>query len=606
MRAPLPRRDWRKTVTASQGVALAIAAAGVVSTTVTRDPPGRRPRHARRVVRPRRLVAVAVPARRSGSSRRCSRPKPRPNQPCSHCLLWPSSGPRSSRRSTPWLLTPGSFVRLPLEGLVLVTLAVVLPDPRQARCAVGDRAAARPARAREALRPRLLHRLRPSVQPGRGLELPLHRCRDGARHVRQHGRRPGRRRCRLLLGLAALVIPTLAVGQLTRVAARHRRSLAPGTGRAHRRLGALLGVRRRRSPAPASPPRARRASSSTRCTPCESDLRDEARFMALIRRSDPYRKTPANRLLKGLRGKDVLLVFVESYGKIAVEGTSFSPRHRRRRQRRHAAARRPTASPPGAAGSPRRRSAEVAGSRTPRCSRAPGSTAQGRYSELIESKRLTLASRVRTRGMEDGRRRCPQPRRLAGGDAPSTTTSRSRTAGTSRIAARDTASPPCRTSTRCRPCRGSSSRGGTAVPSSPRSILVVEPRAVDAHSAADLLGAASATGRSSSGCPIRPDRPDRHPAGVRDSRSSTRCARCTRSSSTTATRTPCSSCWGTTSPRESSPTTRAPRRADHDHRPRPAVMKQARRLGLDERDAPSLDRAGLADERLPESLPQRV
>jgi len=36
LRAPLPRRDWRKTVTASQGVALLVAAAGVVPTTVSR------------------------------------------------------------------------------------------------------------------------------------------------------------------------------------------------------------------------------------------------------------------------------------------------------------------------------------------------------------------------------------------------------------------------------------------------------------------------------------------------------------------------------------------------------------------------------------------
>ena len=34
---------------------------------------------------------------------------------------------------------------------------------------------------------------------------------------------------------------------------------------------------------------------------------------------------PADRLLRGLRGKDVLVVFVESYGRVAVQGTSFSP-----------------------------------------------------------------------------------------------------------------------------------------------------------------------------------------------------------------------------------------------------------------------------------------
>jgi phosphatidylglycerophosphate synthase len=36
LRAPLPRRDWRKTVTAAQGVALVIAASGVVPTAVSR------------------------------------------------------------------------------------------------------------------------------------------------------------------------------------------------------------------------------------------------------------------------------------------------------------------------------------------------------------------------------------------------------------------------------------------------------------------------------------------------------------------------------------------------------------------------------------------
>ena len=48
------------------------------------------------------------------------------------------------------------------------------------------------------------------------------------------------------------------------------------------------------------------------------------------------------------------------------------------------------------------------------------------------------------------------------------------------------------------------------------------------------------------------------------------------------------------------------RRADHDHRPRPEGDPQALRLGLDERDAAEPDGAGLAHERLPEPLPQRV
>jgi hypothetical protein len=57
-----------------------------------------------------------------------------------------------------------------------------------------------------------------------------------------------------------------------------------------------------------------------------ADLRDQARFKALIARTDPYNSTSSGTLLKGLRGKDVLLVFVESYGRVAVQGSSFSPR----------------------------------------------------------------------------------------------------------------------------------------------------------------------------------------------------------------------------------------------------------------------------------------
>jgi hypothetical protein len=40
---------------------------------------------------------------------------------------------------------------------------------------------------------------------------------------------------------------------------------------------------------------------------------------------DPFRNTPGADLLTGLRGKDVLVAFVESYGRVAVQGSAFSP-----------------------------------------------------------------------------------------------------------------------------------------------------------------------------------------------------------------------------------------------------------------------------------------
>ena len=54
------------------------------------------------------------------------------------------------------------------------------------------------------------------------------------------------------------------------------------------------------------------------------DLADRDVFGAQIA-NDPLRDDPAEGLLSGLRGKDVILAFVESYGRSAVEGSSFSP-----------------------------------------------------------------------------------------------------------------------------------------------------------------------------------------------------------------------------------------------------------------------------------------
>ncbi len=55
-----------------------------------------------------------------------------------------------------------------------------------------------------------------------------------------------------------------------------------------------------------------------------ADLADRQEFADEIA-ADPYADTPPHHLLRGLRGKDVLVVFVESYGRVALEGTSFAP-----------------------------------------------------------------------------------------------------------------------------------------------------------------------------------------------------------------------------------------------------------------------------------------
>jgi hypothetical protein len=57
----------------------------------------------------------------------------------------------------------------------------------------------------------------------------------------------------------------------------------------------------------------------------QAALSDPRRFGQATRSPDPEATVPASHLLTGLRGKDVVIAFVESYGQVAVRGTSFSP-----------------------------------------------------------------------------------------------------------------------------------------------------------------------------------------------------------------------------------------------------------------------------------------
>jgi phosphatidylglycerophosphate synthase len=322
LRSPLPRRDWRKTVTASQGIALVIAAARIVPTTANRV-----------------LLAVALAMLAESFGRdvwwlwrqRQSAPTradaARARHPAATAVLtllalavvWAAL----VAPVRPWLFTPGSFVRLPLEGLVVVGLAVVLPD--RARRVV-------PWLVGPALGLLVLLKV---LDLGFfiALDRPFNAVEDwtylsiGAGTVHDM---LGRKDADLAVaagvavGLAALVIPALAVRWLTRVAGRHRgRSLrAVAVLTAVWALCWVLGVDVSGAGV-ASTSATRLAVDEVNAV--QTDLRNQARFSLLVDRPDPYRYRPADRLLRGLRGKDVLLAFVESYGKIAVRGEPFSP-----------------------------------------------------------------------------------------------------------------------------------------------------------------------------------------------------------------------------------------------------------------------------------------
>jgi phosphatidylglycerophosphate synthase len=327
MRAPLPRRDWRKVVAATQGITLTIAAAGVLPLGLTRavlaaalvllaESFGRdvwwlwRRRHTPD------SGTQAVEGRHSGASAGVSAALTL----LAVLIVWVAL----VAPDEPSRLTPGAFVRLPLEGVVIIALTLVLPGATRRLL---------PWVAGPALGLLVVVKLL-DVGFFTAFDRPFNPVDDwsyasiGIETLRAS---IGRTDANLalaglvLLAVAALVLPTLAVRRLTRVAAHHRRVSV----RAVAVLAAAwvlcwaFGAELVSGARVASVSAADLAVREVRAV--QTGLQDRARFAAQIRR-DRYRSTPGAWLLTGLRGKDVLLVFVESYGKVAVEGSSFSPK----------------------------------------------------------------------------------------------------------------------------------------------------------------------------------------------------------------------------------------------------------------------------------------
>jgi hypothetical protein len=123
--------------------------------------------------------------------------------------------------------------------------------------------------------------------------------------------------------VAALVLLPLAAVRLSGLAARHRTTTfrVVGAGAAVWALLAVTGFQI----APAAPVAS--VSAATRAADevsrAAADVADSRTFASQLA-SDRFADVPGSQLLTGLRGKDVLVVFVESYGRVAVEGSSIS------------------------------------------------------------------------------------------------------------------------------------------------------------------------------------------------------------------------------------------------------------------------------------------
>ena len=320
MRAPLPPRRWRKVVAATQGVVLTVAAAEVLPVALTQALLGValallaasmgqctwwlwRRRHVAYdqlpegdLARPQRTgIAVALTV-------------------LALLVVWAALvAPNEPSR-----LTLGEFARLPLELLVVVAVAALLPaTPRRVLAVVVGMVLSVLVVVKVldigffTAFDRPFNPIDDSGYVGIGIETLRNAIGGSSANLVVA--------VAAVLLVALLAVPVLALLRVMRVAAGHRNWAL----RAAIALG-VVWVALRVVGAPAASSGAA-ALAVDEVQAVREGLADRA-VLAREIAHDRFRTTPGNRLLTGLRGKDVLVVFVESYGRVAVQDSSISPR----------------------------------------------------------------------------------------------------------------------------------------------------------------------------------------------------------------------------------------------------------------------------------------
>ena len=313
--APLPPRYWGKVVAAVQGIVLTVAASGLLDRLV-----GMIAVAAALLLLAESFGRNVIWLYRTGAGPRTRQALRMAITVLSVVLVW---GVLVAPDRI-FQLTPAAFARIPVEGLVLVAVALVLPPwPRRIVAAVAG----------------ILFGLLTLVkilniafyeEIGRAFN-PVFGWVDigPAIGVVRDTIGPTRTNIALVavwLGLILLVgAITAATIHITTVAARHRRDAVRGLAALTAVWALCAGLSLQLVPGSpvASTSAAGLAVAQVRDT--QTALRDQRRFEQALHRSDPEASVPASDLLTGLRGKDVIIAFVESYGQVAVQGTSFSP-----------------------------------------------------------------------------------------------------------------------------------------------------------------------------------------------------------------------------------------------------------------------------------------
>ncbi|TNM46023.1 CDP-alcohol phosphatidyltransferase family protein [Nocardioides albidus] len=327
LRRPTPPRSWAKVVAAIQGIVLTIAASALLPAPL-----------ARLVL----LVALLLLVESFGHQIRWQwslrhapidaplpavldqdHPQDHPEGPprrlvdgAAVVVLWVALAPPRVSDG----LSPADFAHIPVEGLVLVTLALVLRERARRVVAVALAATATALAVLRGL--------------GLGFEVyldrPFHVLGDwsylpkGVEVVRDTHGAP----VAVLLVAAALAL-VLALSVLLAWCGIRVGRVAAETPRGTWRTVLTLGCVWVACAAFGGPTGGVAAAQSVGLVAdtvdqARADHRDTAVFARALA-DDPFASVPADQLLTGLRGKDVLLVWFESYGRVALEDTWFAP-----------------------------------------------------------------------------------------------------------------------------------------------------------------------------------------------------------------------------------------------------------------------------------------
>ena len=318
LRRTLPPRYWRKVVAAVQGVVLLVVAAGVLprawayvalvlAAALLAESFGRdvwwawRHRHSEADTPP-------------GGGRKVRKAAAGGVDVLALLLVWFALvAPNQAQ-----LVTPGAFLRIPVEGLVVAGVAMALPRwPRRAMAAAVG-ALLGLVTILKVLDMGFFASLdRPfNLVTDRGYFSPVRvLARDTIGPVAGDVVLAGA----VLLAVAVLVCMPLALGRLTAVLTRHRgRSVRAVIG-----LGflwgacAVTGLQLHPVGPVASADAGRLAVDQVRATTAAARGLQVFGAAASV---DPYRDSAGSELLTALRGKDVVIAFVESYGRVAIEG----------------------------------------------------------------------------------------------------------------------------------------------------------------------------------------------------------------------------------------------------------------------------------------------